>query len=107
MGIWGRWMLSHIDPPVSSTPKVSLWCRARLSSASDPEDAPATSGEGGTGGLPLPLPKGGSRVSSEDSEEEGAEEPPRAPLRPPRPQAVSEGTPELGRDPKAIGDPSM
>ncbi|NXV63605.1 AT7L2 protein, partial [Molothrus ater] len=63
--------------------------RARLSSASDPEDAPATSGEGSTGGLPLPLPlpKGGSRVSSEESEEEGAEEPPRAPVRPPRPQA--------------------
>ncbi|XP_030821394.1 ataxin-7-like protein 2 [Camarhynchus parvulus] len=61
--------------------------RARLSSASDPEDVPATSGEGGTGGLPLPLPKGGSRVSSEESEEEGAEEPPRTPLRPPRPQA--------------------
>ncbi|XP_064254996.1 ataxin-7-like protein 2 [Passer domesticus] len=61
--------------------------RARLSSASDPEDAPATSGEGGTGGLPLPLPKGGSRVSSEESEEEGGEEPPRTPARPPRPQA--------------------
>ncbi|XP_068029222.1 ataxin-7-like protein 2 isoform X1 [Anomalospiza imberbis] len=61
--------------------------RARLSSASDPEDAPATSGEGSMGGFPLPLPKAGSRVSSEESEEEGGEEPPRTPVRPPRPQA--------------------
>ncbi|NXS74366.1 AT7L2 protein, partial [Pandion haliaetus] len=45
--------------------------RARLSSDSDPEDTPAASGEGGTGVFPLPLPKGGSRVSSEESEEEG------------------------------------
>uniref|UniRef100_A0A8C3U3U5 Ataxin 7 like 2 n=1 Tax=Catharus ustulatus TaxID=91951 RepID=A0A8C3U3U5_CATUS len=61
--------------------------RAQLSSDSDPEDAPATSGEGSMGGFPLPLPKGGSRVSSEESEEEGGEEPPRTPVRPPRPQA--------------------
>ncbi|XP_053854108.1 LOW QUALITY PROTEIN: ataxin-7-like protein 2 [Vidua macroura] len=61
--------------------------RARLSSASDPEDALATSGEGSMGGFPLPLPKAGSRVSSEESEEEGGEEPPRTPVRPPRPQA--------------------
>ncbi|KAM9250320.1 LOW QUALITY PROTEIN: ataxin-7-like protein 2, partial [Cariama cristata] len=61
--------------------------RARLSSDSDPEDAPAASGEGGTGVFPFPLPKGGSRVSSEESEEEGGEEPPRPPPRPPRPQA--------------------
>lgn len=80
-------------PPVWSTPNFPLWCRVRLSSDSDPEDAPATSGEGNTGGFPLPLPKGGSRVSSEESEEEGGEEPPRPPVRPPRPQAVSEGPP--------------
>ncbi|KAF4800569.1 ataxin 7 like 2 [Turdus rufiventris] len=65
--------------------------RARLSSDSDPEDAPATSGEGSMGGFPLPLPKGASRVSSEESEEEGGEEPPRTPVRPPRPQAVEVG----------------
>ncbi|OWK56458.1 Ataxin-7-like protein 2, partial [Lonchura striata] len=35
----------------------------------------------------FPLPKGGSRVSSEESEEEGGEEPPRTLARPPRPQA--------------------
>ncbi|KAM6232891.1 LOW QUALITY PROTEIN: ataxin-7-like protein 2 [Spheniscus humboldti] len=56
--------------------------RARLSSDSDPEDVPAASGEGGTGVFPF-LPKGGSRVSSEESEEEGGEEP-RPPTRPPR-----------------------
>uniref|UniRef100_A0A8C5JPD5 Ataxin 7 like 2 n=1 Tax=Junco hyemalis TaxID=40217 RepID=A0A8C5JPD5_JUNHY len=81
---------SLLQPPSTPPCRARLpHCLARLSSASDPEDAPATSGEGGTGGLPLPLPlpKGGSRVSSEESEEEGAEEPPRAPLRPPRPQA--------------------
>ncbi|XP_056217934.1 LOW QUALITY PROTEIN: ataxin-7-like protein 2 [Falco biarmicus] len=61
--------------------------RARLSSDSDSEDAPAASREGGTGVFPFPLPKGGSRVSSEESEEEGGEEPPRPPTRPPRPQA--------------------
>ncbi|NXV96525.1 AT7L2 protein, partial [Calonectris borealis] len=61
--------------------------RARLSSDSDPEDAPVASGEGGTGVFPLPPPKGGNRVSSEESEEEGGEEPPRPPPRPPRPQA--------------------
>lgn len=94
-------LLSHSDPPpVSSTPKLPLWCRAQLSSDSDPEDAPATSGEGSMGGFPLPLPKGGSRVSSEESEEEGGEDPPRTPVRPPRPQAVSEGTPsETGTPP--------
>uniref|UniRef100_A0A8C9L1Y9 Ataxin 7 like 2 n=1 Tax=Serinus canaria TaxID=9135 RepID=A0A8C9L1Y9_SERCA len=76
---------SLLQPP--NTPPCRA--RARLSSASDPEDAPATSAEGSTGGLPLPLPlpKGGSHVSSEESEEEGAEEPPRTPVRPPRPQA--------------------
>ncbi|XP_017595290.1 PREDICTED: ataxin-7-like protein 2 [Corvus brachyrhynchos] len=83
------------DAPTTS-PKLPLRCRARLSSDSDPEDAPATSGEGGTGGFPPPLPKGGSRVSSEESEEEGGEEPPRTPVRPPRPQAVSEGSPGRG-----------
>ncbi|XP_075299077.1 LOW QUALITY PROTEIN: ataxin-7-like protein 2 [Opisthocomus hoazin] len=59
--------------------------RARLSSDSDPEDAPAACGEGDLGGFPPP--KGSSRVSSEESEEEGGEEPPRPPPRPPRPQA--------------------
>uniref|UniRef100_A0A672UR61 Ataxin 7 like 2 n=1 Tax=Strigops habroptila TaxID=2489341 RepID=A0A672UR61_STRHB len=44
-------------------------------------------GDGGIGVFPLPVPKGGPRVSSEDSEEEGGEEPPRPPPRPPRPQA--------------------
>ncbi|KAM6398802.1 ataxin-7-like protein 2 [Rhynochetos jubatus] len=63
--------------------------RARLPSDSDPEDVPAASGEGGTGVgvFPFPPPKGGNRVSSEESEEEGGEEPPRHPTRPPRPQA--------------------
>ncbi|KAM9268629.1 ataxin-7-like protein 2 [Morus bassanus] len=61
--------------------------RAQLSSDSDPEDVPSASGEGGMGVFPFPLPKGGSRVSSEESEEEGGEEPPRPPTRPPRPQA--------------------
>uniref|UniRef100_A0A8C0UDJ9 Ataxin 7 like 2 n=1 Tax=Cyanistes caeruleus TaxID=156563 RepID=A0A8C0UDJ9_CYACU len=69
------------------TPKRPPRCRAQLSSDSDPEDAPATSGEGSVESFPLPLPKGGSRVSSEESEEEGGEEPPRTPVRPPRPQA--------------------
>ncbi|NWH68697.1 AT7L2 protein, partial [Geococcyx californianus] len=54
-------------PPLSHCPLA----RSRLSSDSDPEDAPAASGEGGTGLFPLPVPKGGSRVSSEESEEEG------------------------------------
>lgn len=40
-------------------------------------------------------------MSSEESEEEGGEEPPKTPVRPPRPQAVSEGTPGWGRDPGA------
>ncbi|XP_042748395.1 LOW QUALITY PROTEIN: ataxin-7-like protein 2 [Lagopus leucura] len=60
--------------------------RARLPSDSDPEE--------GDGGLfPFPLPKeGGSRGSSEDSEEEGAAEDAHRPdchyaARPPRPQA--------------------
>ncbi|XP_041345508.1 ataxin-7-like protein 2 isoform X2 [Pyrgilauda ruficollis] len=79
------------DTPSLLQPPNTPPCRARLSHClhppSDPEDAPATSGEGNTGGLPLPLPKGGSRVSSEESEEEGGEEPPRTPVRPPRPQA--------------------
>ncbi|XP_054032278.1 LOW QUALITY PROTEIN: ataxin-7-like protein 2 [Dryobates pubescens] len=62
--------------------------RTQLSSDSDPEDAPAASGEGALGVFPFPLPKGGNRVSSEESEEEGgSEEPPRPPTRPPRPQA--------------------
>lgn len=84
----------HIGHPKKSltTPTPPLWCRARLSSDSDPEDTPAASAEGGTGVFPFPLPKAGSRVSSEESEEEGGEEPPRPPTRPPRPQAVSEGT---------------
>lgn len=60
--------------------------RTQLSSDSDPEDAPPP-GDGGIGVFPLPVPKGGPRVSSEDSEEEGGEEPPRPPPRPPRPQA--------------------
>ncbi|NXJ86598.1 AT7L2 protein, partial [Trogon melanurus] len=55
-------------PPHSHCPLP----RARLSSDSDPEDAPAASGEGSTGVFPFPLPKAGSsRVSSEESEEEG------------------------------------
>uniref|UniRef100_A0A8B9IJ88 Ataxin 7 like 2 n=1 Tax=Anser cygnoides TaxID=8845 RepID=A0A8B9IJ88_ANSCY len=57
---------------------------ARLSSDSDPE-------EGDAGLFPLPLPKGGSRGSSEESEEEGAEDAHRPDChyaaRPPRPQA--------------------
>ncbi|XP_038024295.1 ataxin-7-like protein 2 isoform X1 [Anas platyrhynchos] len=64
---------SHCPPP-----------RARLSSDSDPE-------EGDAGLFPLPLPKGGSRGSSEESEEEGAEDAHRPDChyaaRPPRPQA--------------------
>uniref|UniRef100_A0A8C5X427 Ataxin 7 like 2 n=1 Tax=Malurus cyaneus samueli TaxID=2593467 RepID=A0A8C5X427_9PASS len=82
------------DPPSLLQPPQYPPCRpgcprlAQLSSDSDTEDAPATSGgEGSTGGFPLPLPKVGSRVSSEESEEEGGEEPPRTPMRPPRPQA--------------------
>ncbi|XP_024999608.2 ataxin-7-like protein 2 isoform X1 [Gallus gallus] len=66
---------AHCPPP-----------RARLSSDSDPEE--------GDGGLfPFPLPKeGGSRGSSEDSEEEGAADDAHRPdchyaARPPRPQA--------------------
>ncbi|KAM6237145.1 LOW QUALITY PROTEIN: ataxin-7-like protein 2 [Porphyrio hochstetteri] len=80
-------------PPSTSPCRVKrphshcLLPRAQLSSDSDPEDAPAASGEGGTGVFPFPLPKGGSRVSSEESEEEGGEEPPRPPTHPPRPQA--------------------
>ncbi|KAL2295506.1 hypothetical protein Nmel_017919 [Mimus melanotis] len=81
--------------------------RAQLSSDSDPEDAPATSGEGSLGGFPLPVPKGGSRVSSEESEEEGGEEPPRPPVRPPRPQAVSEGTPSGTGTPNSSSSSSM
>ncbi|XP_075632030.1 LOW QUALITY PROTEIN: ataxin-7-like protein 2 [Balearica regulorum gibbericeps] len=73
----------RVKPPHSHC----LLPRARLSSDSDPEDVPAASGEGGTGVFPFPLPKGGSRVSSEESEEEGGEEPPHPPTRPPRPQA--------------------
>ncbi|NXV82822.1 AT7L2 protein, partial [Atlantisia rogersi] len=73
----------RVKPPHSHC----LLPRARLSSDSDPEDAPAASGEGGTGVFPFPLSKGGSRVSSEESEEEGGEEPPRPPTHPPRPQA--------------------
>lgn len=72
--------------------------RARLSSDSDPEE--------GDGGLfPFPLPKeGGSRGSSEDSEEEGAADDAHRPdchyaARPPRPQAVS----WVGRPPLRCG----
>ncbi|NXR70403.1 AT7L2 protein, partial [Rhadina sibilatrix] len=66
-----EWPQLRMDPQIRITPTLPLCRRARLSSDSDPEDAPATSGEGSVGGFPLPLPKGGSRVSSEDSEEEG------------------------------------
>ncbi|KAM6108297.1 LOW QUALITY PROTEIN: ataxin-7-like protein 2 [Pterocles gutturalis] len=59
--------------------------RTQLSSDSDAEDA--LGGRGGAGVFPLPTSRGGSRVSSEESEEEGGcEEPPRPPA-PPRPQA--------------------
>ncbi|XP_056367199.1 ataxin-7-like protein 2 isoform X1 [Oenanthe melanoleuca] len=79
------------DTPSLLQPPSTPLCRARLPHClhppSDPEDAPATSGEGSMGSFPLPVPKGGSRVSSEESEEEGGEEPPRTPVRPPRPQA--------------------
>ncbi|NXA16721.1 AT7L2 protein, partial [Sapayoa aenigma] len=75
------------DPPNTPPGRAKLpLCphpqRVRLCSDSDPEETPVGSGEGGTGGCPLPLGRGGS----EDSEEEGGEEPPRTP-RPPRPQA--------------------
>lgn len=56
--------------------------------------------------FPLPVPKGGSRVSSEESEEEGGEEPPRPLTRPPRPQAVSEGTPRWAGDPQPHHHPT-
>ncbi|NXW11617.1 AT7L2 protein, partial [Fregetta grallaria] len=77
-------------PQLPAGPPSTSPCRAKLGGAhcplpSDPEDA---SGEGGTGGVPFPLPKGGSRLSSEESEGGGGEEPPRPPTRPPRPQAV-------------------
>ncbi|KAM9369369.1 LOW QUALITY PROTEIN: ataxin-7-like protein 2 [Phaethornis superciliosus] len=87
---------SELPQPLASPPSIAPPCRAkpphcplpraRLSSDSDPEDAP---GEGGRGVFPFPPPtKGGNRVSSEESEEEGGcEEPPRPPTRPPRPQA--------------------
>uniref|UniRef100_A0A669QET7 Ataxin 7 like 2 n=1 Tax=Phasianus colchicus TaxID=9054 RepID=A0A669QET7_PHACC len=72
-----------VSPPSLTT---CLLHRARLSSDSDPEE--------GDGGLfPFPLPKeGGSRGSSEDSEEEGAAEDAHRPdchyaARPPQPQA--------------------
>lgn len=99
-GWWRRGGHPYIGHPKSLF-SPHLCCRARLSSDSDPEDAPATSREGGPGLFPLPVPKGGSRVSSEESEEEGGEEPPRPPTRPPRPQAVSEGTLGWAGDPGA------
>ncbi|XP_065505296.1 ataxin-7-like protein 2 [Caloenas nicobarica] len=89
---------SSLPQPLTSPPSASpcrakpphshcLLPRARLSSDSDPEDAPAASREGGPGVFPFPVPKAGSRVSSEESEEEGGEEPPQPPACPPRPQA--------------------
>ncbi|XP_061869606.1 ataxin-7-like protein 2 [Colius striatus] len=90
---------SSLPQPLTSPPSTSP-CRAkpphslcplprtRLSSDSDPEDTPAAPSDGGvTGVFPFPLPKGGNRVSSEESEEEGSEEPPRPPTHLPRPQA--------------------
>lgn len=44
-------------------------------------------------------------MSSEESEEEGGEEPPRTPVRPPRPQAVSEGSLGWGGDPQLCQQP--
>uniref|UniRef100_A0A8B9IB99 Ataxin 7 like 2 n=1 Tax=Anser brachyrhynchus TaxID=132585 RepID=A0A8B9IB99_9AVES len=73
-----------VPPSASPSLTAPLRCRARLSSDSDPE-------EGDAGLFPLPLPKGGSRGSSEESEEEGAEDAHRPDChyaaRPPRPQA--------------------
>lgn len=93
-----------LPPPPTSVPPpllpltAHLLHRARLSSDSDPEE--------GDGGLfPFPLPKeGGSRGSSEDSEEEGAADDAHRPdchyaARPPRPQAVS----WVGRPPLRCG----
>uniref|UniRef100_A0A8B9ZMR0 Ataxin 7 like 2 n=1 Tax=Anas zonorhyncha TaxID=75864 RepID=A0A8B9ZMR0_9AVES len=71
-------------PAAPALPQPPAVPPSALSSDSDPE-------EGDAGLFPLPLPKGGSRGSSEESEEEGAEDAHRPDChyaaRPPRPQA--------------------
>ncbi|XP_048682590.1 ataxin-7-like protein 2 isoform X3 [Caretta caretta] len=65
--------------------------RSRVSSESDPEEPSTTCGDREPGLYPFPMPKGSSRGSSEESEEDVAEESHRLDChyatRPPRPQA--------------------
>uniref|UniRef100_A0A8C0H376 Ataxin 7 like 2 n=1 Tax=Chelonoidis abingdonii TaxID=106734 RepID=A0A8C0H376_CHEAB len=65
--------------------------RSRVSSESDPEEPYTTCGDRDPGFYPFPVPKGSSRVSSDESEDDMAEESHRLDChyatRPPRPQA--------------------
>ncbi|XP_059573608.1 ataxin-7-like protein 2 isoform X3 [Alligator mississippiensis] len=65
--------------------------RSRVSSESDLEDLPTVSSEGDPGLYPFPLPKGNSRLSSDESEDDTAEDVHgldcHYATRPPRPQA--------------------
>ncbi|KAL8178891.1 UNVERIFIED_CONTAM: hypothetical protein K2H54_057489 [Gekko kuhli] len=65
--------------------------RSRVSSESDLDDVPATSGEVDHGLYPFPTPKGTGRVSSEESEDDTAEDSRKLDchyaMRAPRPQA--------------------
>uniref|UniRef100_A0A674ITE5 Ataxin 7 like 2 n=2 Tax=Terrapene triunguis TaxID=2587831 RepID=A0A674ITE5_9SAUR len=65
--------------------------RSRVSSESDPEEPSTTCGDRDPGLYPFPVPKGSSRVSSDESEDDMAEESHRLDChyatRPPRPQA--------------------
>ncbi|XP_075766120.1 ataxin-7-like protein 2 isoform X2 [Pelodiscus sinensis] len=64
---------------------------SRVSSESDPEEPPASCGDRDPGLYPFPVPKGSSRVSSDESEDDAAEESHgldcHYAMRPPRPQA--------------------
>ena len=71
----------------------SLAFRSQVSSESDPDDLPVTSGEVDHQLYSFPVPKSAGRASSEESEDDAVEDSRKLDChyatRPPRPQAVS------------------